>query len=918
MDCLWLSLEWERQADLRNRLRTSKMLLEKQVGEQFCVPSRPNAVANAMVLRPVLDRLNKAEKFRLPHLDDLKVEIRTLYEKCGLTPGDKDVYQASMELKRLAGLVKRRAHRKEVTKEMGHTKTVFGRKSELLEQIAQKKAELQRKNAIVRSNSSLTLFLVQGKDPAETVPSPVDPQETMKPPAAIPRKGARPVIPASDTEDTQLVEEHAFSMAMPLEDEGDEREPDPPTKLSEESKSPAEPTPAEVLTRRDQLKLKEAKKKEQEAKQAEKKAEKEKQQAEKKAAAEAKKAAKKAEQDAKKLEKAAKAKPKGKAKAAKGLADDAPEKPAEMPEEPAKVAGAADGPGGNDGQPPQKRRRLKQSEVAEPELKAQVEAKAKAEPKPKGKSKAKAKGAPRAKGKEPHEDDDEVATPKRKLFQSDGEGEEKVKPDDEESIEAKKAALLQQMFEDDKPSRWRKSHPQKPSRAAAKSGASAEVTHGKGKKKPELSPFAKKEVRRRKKAELQTMQSSPQEDAQVQGILMQHAKVCQDMPFDALKKYLYGKVQKKFTKSYLNPYLQKQACGVKVKLEGWKAFSEIFYFGRCGTAPSFNAGCVAAYAAWLDEQPNEEIEKYEDPNSLVQAKFMSFKYNANLAMSQDHSTFALVETFAGQAEVTRNARMANYRTALAMMLRGDWIQGWVAFFGLKCSTWTSVNAGTSGRSACSSIGNCEYKSVRDGNCLGSRMILLMMVAVCLNATIILEQPFSSYFQFYPRFRELVCMLQKHGGPTAVHKTCWYMLHYGSPTPKRHYAFSNSRHVARLDAGKLRGWEKRKGVLKTMGKSHDLVDKYVDSNGKARWKGNSRNYPAKFGQKMATLMNDLISEKKGIPELPESTPSAESTFSSMTFEDLWSEAYLTSVCHYLRGGNYLKIPPSFRELVPKKL
>ena len=54
------------------------------------------------------------------------------------------------------------------------------------------------------------------------------------------------MIPASDTEDTQLVEEHAFSMAMPLEDEGDEREPDPPTKLSEESKSPAEPTPAEV------------------------------------------------------------------------------------------------------------------------------------------------------------------------------------------------------------------------------------------------------------------------------------------------------------------------------------------------------------------------------------------------------------------------------------------------------------------------------------------------------------------------------------------------------------------------------------------------------------------------------------------------------------------------------------------------
>lgn len=48
------------------------------------------------------------------------------------------------------------------------------RKSELLEQIAQKKAELQRKNAIVRSNSSLTLFLVQGCDRwqrAQQIPS---------------------------------------------------------------------------------------------------------------------------------------------------------------------------------------------------------------------------------------------------------------------------------------------------------------------------------------------------------------------------------------------------------------------------------------------------------------------------------------------------------------------------------------------------------------------------------------------------------------------------------------------------------------------------------------------------------------------------------------------------------------------------
>ena len=47
------------------------------------------------------------------------------------------------------------------------------------------------------------------------------------------------------------------------------------------------------------------------------------------------------------------------------------------------------------------------------------------------------------------------------------------------------------------------------------------------------------------------------------------------------------------------------------------------------------------------------------------------------------------------------------------------------------------------------------------------MVLLMMIVVCLNGVITLEQPNSSYFEFYPRFRELVCMLQTWGGQTAA-------------------------------------------------------------------------------------------------------------------------------------------------------
>ena len=44
-----------------------------------------------------------------------------------------------------------------------------------------------------------------------------------------------------------------------------------------------------------------------------------------------------------------------------------------------------------------------------------------------------------------------------------------------------------------------------------------------------------------------------------------------------------------------------------------------------------------------------------------------------------------------------------------------------------------------------------------------RMILLMMVAICLNACVVVEQPYSSFFEFYPRFRELVMLIERQAG-----------------------------------------------------------------------------------------------------------------------------------------------------------
>ena len=62
------------------------------------------------------------------------------------------------------------------------------------------------------------------------------------------------------------------------------------------------------------------------------------------------------------------------------------------------------------------------------------------------------------------------------------------------------------------------------------------------------------------------------------------------------------------------------------------------------------------------------------------------------------------------------------RTAIRIVLSGNWEKGWICHFGLKCSSWTRIIVGTSGRSACSAIGNMNYQSVREANCMGSRML----------------------------------------------------------------------------------------------------------------------------------------------------------------------------------------------------
>lgn len=67
-----------------------------------------------------------------------------------------------------------------------------------------------------------------------------------------------------------------------------------------------------------------------------------------------------------------------------------------------------------------------------------------------------------------------------------------------------------------------------------------------------------------------------------------------------------------------------------------------------------------------------------------------------------------------------------------------------------------------------------------------------------------------------------------------------------------------------------------------------------------------------------LFPKLTAEKSGMPPLPPVIPEALETFAGLTFDDLWPEAHMTQVAHYLRSGIHLKIPSEFLPLLPRRL
>jgi hypothetical protein len=77
--------------------------------------------------------------------------------------------------------------------------------------------------------------------------------------------------------------------------------------------------------------------------------------------------------------------------------------------------------------------------------------------------------------------------------------------------------------------------------------------------------------------------------------------------------------------------------------------------------------------------------------------------------------------------------------------------------------------------------------VADGNLMVSRVVLLIMLAVCLDLNVLVEQPGSSLMQRHPRWRHMI-----EEGRVALFSLRFYMGAFGSASLKPTVVYSNSK------------------------------------------------------------------------------------------------------------------------------
>ncbi|CAL1126695.1 unnamed protein product, partial [Cladocopium goreaui] len=304
---------------------------------------------------------------------------------------------------------------------------------------------------------------------------------------------------------------------------------------------------------------------------------------------------------------------------------------------------------------PKRAPRAKRADPAEEEKKpmAKVAPKRKAKSAPKRAPKAKSgpkktSKAAEAEAEESSKDEIDAKTPRKELFQSDEESSDEASAHDRVDKKSGKVKPLSSIFEEDAPEQWRRSRASNDgpsaSSAAAPPPAPAVKPKGKGRgRKAAMSPMAKKLAKKRKQAMDDVMHEQLKEDAQLQGIFCQHLKAIGSLTYDSLKEYLVTHAPKDCNKFLLDPYWGRTACGVKSKELGGdnkRSMPLVSYFASFGTASTWNVNMTLTYlsawlmAQWMDDLKTEDVSNYTDPTSDVKRHEAFIKYNASVAATK--------------------------------------------------------------------------------------------------------------------------------------------------------------------------------------------------------------------------------------------------------------------------------------------
>lgn len=201
---------------------------------------------------------------------------------------------------------------------------------------------------------------------------------------------------------------------------------------------------------------------------------------------------------------------------------------------------------------------------------------------------------------------------------------------------------------------------------------------------------------------------------------------------------------------------------------------------------------------------------------------------------------------------------------------------------------------------------------------------------------------------------------------------WWMGHYQSKTPKRHYAYGNTCVILGLDRGRLRKWKPtggsklsrlsamwiqrvRKGTRALL--NFDLLRNLVQiqknylnmflyiylflvqiviflppttSHANIQYPAVPkpsqahllpRHYPMPFARAVTDQIERMKMSRRGCPELPASVPTALHTITCLEWpesSEFWQFAGLKDLYFYLRGAASLEIPEEWKPYIPKEL